>query len=168
MNPNDRSFAPKLAQLSAEDRQWLYGQLSLEEQARLISYLSGDDEIPTVNLAPQPAPRHVPTAEEFVAGASAWQAAQALADEPEWMVAVLLSRRAWPWTDEYLNGMDGARRDKILGLGPLVKNASRDRTYARVIEALQAKMNRLKSQNEGAEVFEGGVVKLMQLRPMDD
>lgn len=157
----------RLAKLPAEDRQWLYGQLSADERARLAELLSRDAGARAANAA-KTGESEFPPAEERAARASGWQVTQALIDEPEWMLALVLSRRSWPWSADYLDGMDVARHQRVHALIPSVRKASREAAYRAAIKALADKIERVLPDTVERKSLEVGVARLMDVRPMDD
>jgi len=161
----------RLAGLPPEDRQWLYGQLSAEERSRLFEILSSgsNGESDGQETAEVRRTEFSPTsAEEYVAAASPWQIAQAMLDEPDWMAALILSRRSWPWGAEYLSGLDGDRAHRLRALAASIGESSREKTYMAAIKGLALKIERMASTANQHGDPEGEITRLMGFRPMDD
>ena len=86
----------RLAQLAARDREWILEHLSAGAKANLLRHL-GQDEVTATADRPQALDdeRVLDTVEgETVAGY--------LAGEPSWVIALILSLRAWRWEQPVL------------------------------------------------------------------
>jgi hypothetical protein len=159
--------ASRLTKLSPEDRQWLYGQLSSDERASLVELLSLNVDAESDNAVTHQRLESA-TAEDSVARASPWQITQALIDEPEWILALLFSRRSWPWSAEYWAAMDSATRDRIQTLATSARDSARESAYKAIVHALAQRIERVSSDMEERKTLEFGVARLMKMRPMDD
>lgn len=151
-----------LAKLPLEDREWLYGQLSAAERARLVTLLSRDAETDSEPPS-RDQQRATGSTEETVARANPWQITQALVDEPEWMLALLLSRRSWPWSEAYLEGLDDTRRQRVWSSLSPVRLSVREATYRAAVAALAEQLGRASTDGTEPEAADGGVGRLMKL-----
>lgn len=159
-----------LADLSPEDRHWLFAQLSENERLQLFELLAnapGGDGDPQSSIAGTPVHRSR-SAEDIVASTNSWEIVQAFLEEPDWVIALVLSRRSWPWVSDYFGSMDATRADRLRALSAAVREASRDKAYVAAIAGLAAKLGSVAASGDQGKVTEGGVAGLMGLRPMDD
>jgi len=63
-----------------------------------------------ISLRPvEPSQDSPPVPEAALARASAADVAEALRDEPDWLVALVLAKRRWPWDSDYLARLEPAR-----------------------------------------------------------
>lgn len=122
----ERKAALALASLGDTDRAWMLERLAEPQRARVATLLDElremrvpfDREL-VKQLAPQPEAPH---------GLHAFDAQAvlgALEDEPDWLVALVLRARAWPWRAGLLQRLPAERRSRIgralphgLELGP--------------------------------------------------
>lgn len=163
--------AVRLARLPAADRQWLYGQLSSEEREHLFELLSlpGQESIDRRPDADgRSVDRGIQSPEVFVARASPWQIAQAFVDEPDWVLALVISRKTWPWTTEYMEGLDDSRASRLRALAGSVRESGREAVYEAAVKGLADKIERVVPQALERKTLESGVAQLMNLRPVDD
>jgi hypothetical protein len=161
-------LSARLADLPSADRQWLYDQLSDGERLQLFDLLAALPEIdhgPSTPSSPgSTAP--IASAEDVVAGAGAWEITQALLDEPDWIVALLLSRRRWPWVAEYFDGIGHDRMERLNSLAAAAGEASRERAYAAAVAAFAARIRTVAASAERRRGEDGA--RLMGVRPVDE
>ena len=136
-----RKAALTLAGLGERDRAWLLGRLHAPEREQVAGLLTElrdmrvqvDAEL-VRRLALEPAP-----VERGLAGADATAALRALRDEPDWLVALVLRARAWPWSEEFLRRAGAERRQRIRSAMHAAAEL-RPKTIARIISALDARV----------------------------
>jgi hypothetical protein len=114
----------RLAQMSKSDRDWLLQRLSSGARQRLLDQaatergsapgLADAGRLPTDRGAPKPLPAAMDAAAlEAVEGALL---AGILADEPPWMIALLLRQRTWSWESELLARLPPVKRFEVSDL----------------------------------------------------
>ena len=136
-----RKAALTLAGLGARDRAWLLGRLQAPEREQIGGLLGElrDMRVPVdADLVRKLALEPAPTA-TGLAGADARAAMRALRDEPDWLVALVLRARAWPWSEEFLRLAGAERRQRIRGAMHDVVEL-RPKTVARILSALDARV----------------------------
>jgi hypothetical protein len=106
MSDGYRRAALMLSSLGNADRDWILGRLQAEEQTELrvlLEELRGLGLAPSASLvkelalsrpAAEPAPASV--------AVSAATAFAVLAREPDWLIALVLRLRPWPWRESFL------------------------------------------------------------------
>lgn len=113
----DRKAALMLHSLAEEDRGWLLGQLGDADRARLGALIA---ELASSGMALDRASvRELTSSLESrttleLATAEAVHAA--LADEPDWLVAVVLGARAWRWREALLRLLGAERAARVRSL----------------------------------------------------
>jgi hypothetical protein len=122
-----RRAALELHRLAPEDREWVLSQLGKTEHDRLLPLLAelrdmnfqvDDDDLPSLEAAPEPAPAPVDDSpRERLRRASADAVCAALQGEPEWIVGALCELESWPWASE-VAGRCGTRTAHRLSADP--------------------------------------------------
>jgi hypothetical protein len=105
MSPADGSSADlsaserligRLAQLAARDREWILAHLSAGAKANLLRHLGQDEATATVDR-----PQALDD-ERMLDTVDGETVARYLAGEPSWVIALILSLRAWRWEQPVL------------------------------------------------------------------
>jgi hypothetical protein len=156
MSPAHERAARRLAGLSAAERGWILARLAPADAVRIREAMEREPalaqpeaayEVPAAP-APEPGMRESATPESAtpesrVARGAAADILQVLRGEPDWLVALVLGKRRWPWDREVLNGLEPAR---VAALGEFSRRA-RDTVKPRACEAslaaLAAKLQEL-------------------------
>jgi hypothetical protein len=86
----------RLAQLAAQDREWILARLSAGAKANLLRHL---DQGETTQITDRPRTLDDERVLDNVEGETV---ARYLAGEPSWVVALILSLRAWRWEQPVL------------------------------------------------------------------
>ena len=113
-----RKAALTLANLHELDRAWLMGRLDASERARLAP-LIGELRSLGLSLDPQTVRQVVEDKGDGrvearpLASAVPRVVAQALEEEPDWLIAIVLRSRSWPWRGEVLSLLGAERRERI-------------------------------------------------------
>jgi hypothetical protein len=115
-----REAALALHALEPDDRAWLIERLTPAEQRAVAPLLAELAElgIPADARLVDEALRHsarsaTRSAQQRIAALQATQAAQLLHDEPAPFVAGLLGLAEWPWTREYIAGLDASAQRRL-------------------------------------------------------
>jgi hypothetical protein len=141
-----RKAALTLANLHELDRAWLMGRLDASERARLAPLVG---ELRSLGLAVDPqalrqavegkadgrveAPRDEARA---LASAAPRAVFEALEREPDWLIALVLRARAWPWRAELLALLGAERRMRVERLARTTLEV-RPRMMQSVLSALE-------------------------------
>jgi hypothetical protein len=144
-----RKAALTLANLHEQDRAWLMGRLEAGERERLAPLLGELGEL-GLSLDPQSLRRAVGgKAEErkeeprdprrLLASAAPAALAQALEPEPDWLIALVLRVRSWPWRAEVLALLGAERRMRIEKLGRTAPEI-RPRMMEEMLSAIEARL----------------------------
>ena len=128
-----RQSALLLHGLSAEDRQWILAQLAEGQRARLSGYLAELEQLGmpadrslaeallsgAAGRAENAAHRTGAHAAERATFGAALRAAPAeavlaiLAEQPAWLIALVLGIEPWPWREAIHVGVDASKRERI-------------------------------------------------------
>jgi len=171
------ALAARLGEIAPADREWLLGQLSAQERQRvsdMMSALDPDPQAEAVTTAPG-VERAAPdsrvldnSASQVVARASAWMVAQALGEEPDWIVGLLVARRPWPWARDYVDGMEPERVARLQVLARSVDQHAKAAVFDAAVEGLARTLERLAPELVGRNAFDETVARLMGLRRAGD
>ena len=136
--------ARRLAALSPADREWILARLSSEDVGRLRQA-----------IAPaQPDPVSLDDPQGRVASASAADVARALRDEPDWLVALVLAKRRWPWDRDFLAGLGPARLEKLRNMAEASAAAPRPGACDLAVAALAGQLEGLAPAPAPRTVFD--------------
>lgn len=147
MSAGHERAARKLAEMAGEDREWVLAQLAEPDRKRIRELMSREPRREPVALAEG-------SAEGAVEHAGAGEVARALADEPDWFIALILARRRWPWDRELLKGLDPARVEALREITQSVREAARPRPGEEALAALAAKLRRIAPAPEPRSAFD--------------
>jgi hypothetical protein len=156
--------AVRLAELAPEDRGWLLGQLSPAQRERLSSLvervLARGESAPGEPAGEPTSPRAPLGPEEVVARAGAAQVALALDGEPEWIVALLLARRTWNWSRDYLDRLDAREVERLRAATRRVDAAASPQVFEAAVAALARKLERVAPELVERTAFDSVVARL--------
>lgn len=148
MSAGYQKAARVLRELDSADREWLLAQFTAEERARLEVVMAAVGAPKTLDAATSDAKtgndvsREVLPAVSKLATAEATTIEQLLRDEPDWIVALVLTHTAWPWLPKYLGRRPAAELDRIQELArqlePIVKQPARNAIVAACAGRLDA------------------------------
>jgi len=139
-----RKAALLLSSLREEDRAWLLARVDDSQRTRLAPLLSevrglgvSVDPRTLRELAQSDGDAQEPEADDSasasITSASASAVLEALGGEPDWLIAIVLRARPWPWREALLNLLGTERRSSIQKALP-----SGVEVQPRVIETLVA------------------------------
>lgn len=151
-------IAARLRELNPVDRDWLLGQLAAEDCRRVSDALrehraggqAGSAEkmagAAATTLVQQgksvqgsPAQEMPDESSQQLARASAAEMRKALAEQPDWAIALLVSRRNWPWTREIMRDLAPERLRALRALaGELAQ--TKPRVYDAFVRAVATGM----------------------------
>jgi len=109
----------RLAQLSARDREWILTHLSPGAKTNLLRQL-GQEE----SADPAERPLAALEDERVLDALEAGAVAGYLADEPSWVVALILSLRTWRWEHQVLTKLPPVTRLELTQLRHSLPRAS--------------------------------------------
>jgi hypothetical protein len=134
--------AQMLSGLTGEDREWVLLRLAETDRLRIGELLEqvgaaaqqqdSAPEVPTVEPASSP--------ETAVANATAADVARVLQAEPDWLVALILAKRNWPWGEDYLSRFEPARLERLREMVGTVRESAKPRACDEATAALAAKL----------------------------
>jgi hypothetical protein len=162
MNPGHERAARRLCGLSKDDRDWLLARLPDVDRLRINELIERGENGTRVD-PPQESPSEdsALTPELTVAAASAAEVAQALRDEPDWLVALILAKRRWPWDRDYLNDLEPARLERLREVARGVRETAKPRPCDEAVAALAMKLHRLTPAPEPRSAFEDVLTGIM-------
>ena len=136
--------ARRLAALTGEERDWILARLSRGDAQRVRDLMEPKPAAEPLPVAP-PArdPRQESNAHSLLEQASPADVSQALEQEPDWFVALLLAKRRWPWDREVLAAMEPARLDALGALAQDAREAAKTRACEAAMEVLAARLREL-------------------------
>jgi hypothetical protein len=131
-----------LSGLTGEDREWVLLRLAETDRLRIGELLEQvgapvrqedpGPEVPTVEPASSP--------ETALANASAADVARVLQTEPDWLVALILAQRSWPWGEDYLSRFEPTRLERLREMVGTVRESAKPRACNEATAALAAKL----------------------------
>jgi hypothetical protein len=140
--------------LADADRQWLLSRLPAAEgealqnligeiSSRGLQRISGWRQLIAGGLRANKSGTTQSAAhgEGAIEAASAQEIRDALEQEPDWVIAVIMAHRTWPWTAEYLTAIEQHRR---LSIARYVKDVEALKPTLRdtIVELLETKLRR--------------------------
>lgn len=137
MNQGYRKAALVLSGLAEADRAWMLARVEHEERARLSSLI---EELSGLGLAAEDAVVRELAAEAPPKSQVTVDAATALgvlSREPDWLIALVLRARPWPWREELLRLLGTQRRFSVQEAIPAGSDVK-----PKVVEALVAAIER--------------------------
>ena len=144
--------AHRLSEFSEDDRDWILAQLPEADRLRITELMEREDGQHPAQSRELAEP--LQTGETKVARASAAMVATALLDEPDWLVALVLARRRWPWDRNYLGGIQPARLERLREIARIVRETAKPRACNEAVAALAAKLERLLAAPEVRTAFD--------------
>jgi hypothetical protein len=148
----ERKAALALSSLVEADRTWMLERLQEPQRARLVALL---DELGTMRVSfdrellkqlgepekPQQAekPLQPPMEAHALETADPRPLLDVLEREPDWLVALVLRARAWPWRGALLERLDTERARRVARVPPDAP-ALRPKAVAALLDALEAKV----------------------------
>jgi len=145
--------ARRLAALAGAERDWILARLARVDALR-IGELMGREPTPAAGRV-QGAPADAEsTPESQVARAAAADVLQALRDEPDWLIALVLAQRRWPWDREVLNGLEPPRLEALAALARRAREAAKPRAGEAALGALAAKLHELAPAPQARSAFD--------------
>jgi hypothetical protein len=142
----ERKAALALASLGVEDRAWMLERLPEPPRARVAALLDElremrvpfDREL-AKQLAPEPVKEQPAKEQRSLDSADVLAVLTALEREPDWLVALVLRARPWPWRAAFLQGIGSERELNIKRALP-VAVAVRPKFLAALLAALEEKL----------------------------
>jgi hypothetical protein len=162
MNPGYERAARRLSELSADDRDWILAQLPEADRLRISELIEREDGERSSELRESAEPAQ--TRETTVERASAANVAKALRDEPDWLVALVLATRRWPWDSDYLCGIEPARLERLREIAGAARETAKPRACNEAVAALAAKLERLPATPEPRTAFDDVLEGMMAWR----
>jgi hypothetical protein len=141
----ERKAALALASLGETDRAWMLAQLPEAPRARVSALLgelsemrvSFDHEL-VRQLGQEPKKEREKEA-HGLEGADAHAVSAVLEREPDWLVALVLRARPWPWRTAFLQRVGTERARRVTRVAPQAP-ALRPKLVAALLAALEAKV----------------------------
>jgi hypothetical protein len=144
-----RKAALTLANLHEQDRAWLLGRLDAGERARLAPLLGELSEL-GLSLDPQALAQVIDGKADGrgegrraeprpLASAAPRAVAEALENEPDWLIALVLRGRSGPWRTEVLALLGAERRVRIEKLGRTAPEM-KPRMMETLLSAIEARL----------------------------
>ena len=156
MNSGYEQAARRLSGLAEDDRDWLLARLPEVDRLRITELIERGESGPQVNP-----PRENSSDESAVAAASAAEVAGALGDEPDWLVALILAKRRWPWDRDYLNEFEPARVERLRDIARSVRDIAKPRMCDEAVAALAMKLRRSTPAPEPRSAFDEVLTGIM-------
>ncbi len=162
MNSGHERAAHRLSGLAEDDRDWLLARLPEVDRLRINELIERGDNGAQMD-PPQESSSEgsASTPESTVAAASAAEVARALRDEPDWLVALLLAKRRWPWDRDYLNEFEPARLERLRDIARGVREIAKPRMCDEAVVALAMKLHRLTPAPEPRSAFDDVLAGIM-------
>jgi hypothetical protein len=138
--------ALRLAEATDADREWLLARLPesdrgiLSQLVRRIVGGGAEHDGPSETAAAQDV---LSDAERCLMGANVEQMTRVLESEPDWAVAVLMSRKRWRWGRGVLSRMPDAQARRVSALTRKAVEVTRPRAAEAIVEAFAKKAIRL-------------------------
>ncbi len=154
--------ARRLSGLAEDDRDWLLARLPDVDRLRISELIERGESSAQVDL-PQESPSEdsASTPEATVAAASAAEVAGALRDEPDWLAALILAKRRWPWDRDYLNEFEPARVERLRDIARSVREIAKPRMCDEAVAALAMKLRRSTPAPEPRSAFDEVLTGIM-------
>jgi hypothetical protein len=160
MNPasgaNLRKAALMLSSLGEEDRAWMLARVGEQERAQLGPLVSEArslgvqlDAQTLRQLAQSPAaaaPASAAVKKGPLDATSAQAVHEVLAREPDWLIALVLRERSWPWREAFLRLLGTERRLHVQRARPQGASQVRPRVIEALIAAIEARLEELPAE----------------------
>lgn len=179
MSGGYRKAARALLRLDAADRDWLLEQLAEDDRTRvrdvMVQIGAGEaDErtsVPTETAAAPAVEAKAPPRNEgdleLLQRADVTEMQEILADEPDWVVAVVLGHRVWPWGAEFLHGLPPKRVDHLARVAEQVAVNLTPRAKAEILDACAARLHRAEPEPVAPSPFAAMLASLRRTRGME-
>ena len=162
MNSGYERAARRLSGLAEDDRDWLLARLPEVDRLRINELIErGESSAQVDPPLESPSEDSALTPELTVAAASAAEVAGALRDEPDWLVALILAKRRWPWDRDYLNEFEPARVERLRDIAGGVRETAKPRTCDEAVVALAMKLHRSTPAPEPRSAFDEVLTGIM-------
>jgi len=162
MNSGYERAARRLSGLAEDDRDWLLARLPEVDRLRINELIERGESSAQVDPPLESSPEDSASAPELtVAAASAAEVARALRDEPDWLVALILAKRRWPWDTDYLNDFEPARVETLRDIARGVRETAKPRTCDEAVVALAMKLHRSTPAPEPRSAFDEVLTGIM-------
>ena len=162
MNSGYERAARRLSGLAEDDRDWLLARLPEVDRLRINELIERGESSAQVDPPLESSPEDSTlTPELTVAAASAAEVAGALRDEPDWLVALILAKRRWPWDRDYLNEFEPARVERLRDIARGVRETAKPRMCDEAVVALAVKLRRSKPAPEPRSAFDEVLTGIM-------
>jgi hypothetical protein len=134
--------ARRLADLTSEERDWVLAQLSSDDALRIRELLEPGPPPVQAEPAPPPPPpvEAEATPERILEQAAAADVAKLLLGEADWLIALVLAKRRWPWDRELLAALHPARVDELSVLVWRAGESAKPRACEAAIGMLAARL----------------------------
>ncbi len=162
MNSGYERAARRLSGLAEDDREWLLARLPEVDRLRIGELIEREESSAQVDPSRKsPSEDSASTPESTVAAASAEEVARALRDEPDWLVALILAKRRWPWDRDYLNEFEPARVERLRDIARSVRETAKPRMCDEAVVALAMKLRRSTPAPEPRSAFDEVLTGIM-------
>ena len=145
MSPAHEHAARHLAALTSDERAWVLARLASDDALRIRVLLERRSAPVEAEPPPPPAPPAAPesTPERVLEQAAADDVAKLLLGEPDWLIALVLGKRRWPWDRELLAALHPARVEELSVLVWRAGEGAKPRACEAAIGMLAARLREL-------------------------
>lgn len=158
MNGGYKKAAEILLGLNASDREWLLGELPVDDRLKVLAILrelveeppaggkGAGSEKPEGTIPGASPQKPKPTADsdmEALANADPSAIEALLAGEPDWIEGLLLSHTVWPWAAAYLDRYTGEDLDRLKAVVQKLDAVAKPRARAAMVEACARRLREL-------------------------
>jgi hypothetical protein len=148
VSPAHEHAARRLAPLTRDERDWVLARLSSDDALRIRELMEpGPDPVQVEPPAAPPTPvaqeEAESTPERVLEQAAAADVAKLLLGEPDWLIALVLAKRRWPWDQELLAALHPARVDELSVLVWRAGEGAKPRACEAAIGMLAARLREL-------------------------
>ncbi|MFL6573096.1 MAG: hypothetical protein ACJ8G4_15170 [Burkholderiales bacterium] len=141
MTPAHQDAARRLAALTGDERDWVLARLSSDDALRIRELMEPGSAPVAAEPPPRPAPAEAEsTPERVLEQAAADDVAKLLLGEPDWLIALVLAKRRWPWDRELLAALHPARVDELSVLAWRAAETAKPRACEAAIAMLAARL----------------------------
>lgn len=158
MNGGYKKTAELLLDLNASDRDWLLGELPVDDRLKVVAILrelveeppaggkgagSGKLEAAVPGASSQGPKQSADSDMETLANADPSAIEAMLAGEPDWIEGLLLSHTVWPWAAAYLDRYTGEELDRLKAVVQKLDAAVKPLARAAAVEACARRLREL-------------------------
>jgi hypothetical protein len=146
--------ARRLAALPPAERHWVLGRLAPEDALAIRELMSPRPPAAQAEAPREAAPGPSASAASLLERASVADVAAALQEEPDWLLALVLARRRWPWDRGLLAGLNPLRLATLARLTRTAGEAAKPKACEAAIEGLAARLIERSPKPAPASAFE--------------